>query len=342
MITNYVKDDTEAVAGYGFVKNEQILGKCHFTVYGAFRGLLTNKNISQLSRGVGRFSQHVMHAGREEVARYADVVELLVSVGMNCGLQALKTYMKNDEVNIACEYIIKLMKYCRMELGEKSNMVLDTSLESIISSFPVGRIQAKNMYANSYVTSVAELPKVGFDHDGARDIGYLLFYAMKASGADVLHSTRLAEAFEILGLKKGDLIDYQDSYVEDAIEKGMQIRYVHHLFDGVEKEKYNINPCYIQKVINKTMDYWPQGDTRIHSALRATSYGFEAYLGKNLDAAYNAASEVLNLISRGCKVDKDNVRSEFASELRKNYGSDINVDSIVDNEEKDYSKFDKE
>ncbi len=86
MITNYVKDDTEAVAGYGFVKNEQILGKCHFTVYGAFRGLLTNKNISQLSRGVGRFSQHVMHAGREEVARYEryDVVAFTVFIDRHC------------------------------------------------------------------------------------------------------------------------------------------------------------------------------------------------------------------------------------------------------------------
>lgn len=322
-------DNTEAIVGTGIVKEQliQIQKPRHFMVYGSLYNILTPEKIKKISSVGGAAIETVMRV-KPETSAYAEFVGCLCNSVLTLGLGALKKISGNLEIVSACDYIIKMMKYCRMDLPEEYNPTLNTQVEEVLSTLPISRASAQNIYAFFQMTSFdISKSKVGFDNIASQNLAYILFSMFESQGRDWKSSQKMREAFGELMIHEGDIQNFKDSYAEDAEEKTLHLLCLKEIFENANFEKLDMNPRYVGNVLKKLNDCYPASVSKMgRIARQGVNLVTDIYLGEKdncLDAGYNLFSEILQTIYDGSKANKDNIAEVFEEDVRNRYGSDI-------------------
>lgn len=320
-------DNTEVIAGAGIVK-EQIIQPSqsrHFSVYGSLYGKLTPERIQSISAiaggGVNTFFM------KNPILRpYADFFGELCNAVLNVGLNALKKLSGNREVVSVCEYIIKLMNYCRLDLPEESNFTTDSDIESWLSAFPISRERARDIYAFSNPRNFDDISsrKIEFDNFACQNIGYILFYMFQSRGIDYMVSKKVHEAYEFLSICEGDIQCYKDDYEKNAEDNYLHVKRLKEIFNSADFEKFDINPRFVHKTLRKLDSYYPVSGSRAGKMVLQGAKSFSGiYIEKNPDAAIELLAGGLRMVLDGSKGNRDNIVEEYMSGIKKDYGSDM-------------------
>lgn len=254
-------DYTERYIGASEVKIPAIKPGA-YTISGIF-GRYIGQNTDAVSEYAGQKVFENMQ-GNEYAAVAAVACEFIVKLGM-CAFRKL---LNNHDAHIANKYIIQLLKYCRNDISQYSNIVVDSNVDGILSSLALPRSQARIIYRDSRINSLSELPNVMFGKEDKEALGYMLYYMERAFGIECKEQVKLNEIFEYLDLGYDIWEKYENYYIDDAVKRTTQVQVAEYLFKNIQEDKYKIDGYYYRSTLRKLARYYPAGvESRIKKGL---------------------------------------------------------------------------
>lgn len=326
MRTNIIVDHTETIAGCGIIKKDIITpGSKHFTVYGFLHGELgkyVDQAINSLSDIAEISTKAIVQKNTE--GNYANFFGTLAAYVTKEGLCALKKCLENREIDMACQYIIKLVSYCRKDLPMNSIFTVDAIVEGLLGALPIPRQKSRNIYAYSSPQSLRDLPsKVKWDNEGAQNIGYLLYSLFRSQSVDYRTSNRVLSAYEALSIYEGDVHNYENHFVEDMCDRDNQIQCLKEVFRNANYEKLKMDPKYLHNVVKKMEEHYPTNGNKI---VKFSMKSLNDILEENTSGekiVLNIFSQALKLLQDGCQIGIENAKEIFLNYIRNSFGSDV-------------------
>lgn len=338
MNINVPIDHLDVISGIGTVKDQIIQQPDHFTVYGSLQNVLTPERITKTSSTMAAFITSCLKL-RPETNIWADFAGDLCKVVLEFGLSGIKKCSRNREIDVACEYILELIGYCKEDLPKEYNFIESTFIKSVVMGLPISSVKANNIYTYSQIGSLASLPRhVVFDGMTYRNIGYLIFCLFQSAGINIKTSKRVQEAYSIMGIEKEDIDQYYIDYKEDREEKVLFLNCMKQIFENTSYERFDVNPRYVRNVLNKLQSSYPLTGANIgKNILDGANLLIDCYFEQNSQAAVNALSGVLQIISDGSAINEDSMKEEYIKNMSRCYGSEvINYDEEIFKGAKDY------
>lgn len=340
--------NTNTICGIGIVK-EQIYQQKEqkgqkerpFTVYGSLYKILTTDNIKKLCDN-GSAGVETLSKKNTILSPYSEFMGVLCNTVLNLGLNALKIMSNNKDISLACEYIIKLMKYCRLGFDEFSNFEMDNLVQGVLATLPLNRSKARDVYAFCRPEKWTDLPtRVEFNCEARKNIGYILYSMCTARGIEYKKNERTYRTLCELNISESDIENYSEAYKKDTESNRTQIQSIVEVFESVDYEKLDINPMYIKHVLQDLSDSYPENGSPLGKhALAGANSLLEFYLERNIDSACNIFAESYQFISEAYKGNKDNLKEQYIKNCSDKYGSDIkNYGDKIFNGAADYDKI---
>lgn len=254
-------DYTERYIGTGEV-NIAAIKPGVYTISGVF-GRYIGQNATFISEYAGQRVLEKMK-GNE----YAEVAAIACEVIVKFGMCVFQKLLNNQDAHMANKYIIQLLKYCRNDISQYSNIVVDSNVDGILSSLTLPRSKARIIYRDSKINSLNELPNVMFGKEDREALGYMLYYMERAFGIECREHARLNEIFEYLKLDYSIWEKYEEYYINDAVKRTTQAQVAEYLFKNIQPDKYNIDAYYCRNTLRKLARYYPAGvESRIKKGL---------------------------------------------------------------------------
>lgn len=245
----------------------------------------------------------------------ANVCEIVCRIGL-CGLRNL---LQSKDAYTANKYIIQLLKYCKDDLSQHSNIIIDSSVEGILASLAIGRNDAKSIYVNSQITSLDQLPYVKFGKEGNEALGYLLYFMERSFGNDCQNHRKLLEIFEFLNLSPQIIKKYEAHYIGDIVQKTNEQQVARYVLENVRPVRQELDYRSIRKSCRKMERFYPAGvDNLGKKVLAATNRAFDLFMENDEDAASNMIAESAGMIFDGRKDKKiqlDDVMEDIQKDL---------------------------
>lgn len=233
-----------------------------YTVYGIF-GSYIEQNIDYVPAFAGNIVREKMQ-GNE----YAECAAIACDCIVKMGMCAFRNLLKKQDAYIANKYIIQMLRYCKDDISQYSNIVIDSNVDGILSSLALPRSQAMTIYRDSRINSLNELPNVRFNKEGRESLGYMFYYMEKAFGIECKQQMRLNEVFEYLNLDNSIWEKYEDYYMDDAVKRTTQVQIAKYLFENIQPDKYKIDPYYYKNTLRKLEKFYPAGvESRLKKVL---------------------------------------------------------------------------
>lgn len=325
-------DYTESYIGVGENKVSAIEAG-DYTVYGIF-GSYIEQNIDYISTCAGNVIMENMQ-GNEYAVVTAIACECIVKMGM-C---AFRNLLKKQDAHIANKYIIQMLKYCKDDISQYSNIVVDSNVDGVLSSLALPRSQARAIYRDSKINSLNELPNVMFNKNARESLGYMLYYMERAFGIECKQQMRLNEIFEYLNLDYSIWEKYEEYYIDDAIRRTTQVQLAKQLFENIRPDKYKIDPYYYKNTLRKLEKFFPAGiESRLKKGLSLAS-NIVSIMENNEEITANTMAEVGGMIFDG---NKKRNNDDFMGDYQKDMynitgmgGNDFNKNK-VDEKTKDF------
>lgn len=286
-----VKPDwTEAYMGVGLKKNELERLKikdAEFSVYGNF-GYIIAQNTESIAQTAGNVVREIMLNNP-----WADAVGCLTELVATYGLCGLRNVLKHKDAYTANKYIIQLLRYCKDDLSQFTNVTVDSYVKGVLYGFALDGNEAEKIYATSQIVTLDQLPHVVFEKNGREAIGYMLYYMERAFGIDCRKQWKLRSAFEFLNLDSCVWDRYEDYYIDDASEKRNQQELVTYLFENIKSDELHVNPIYFQRSLRKLGQFCPEGTVK--KGINTTNKIVDAFINEEQTTA-NMISETNALI----------------------------------------------
>lgn len=317
-------DNTESISAISLVKDEMYGEEEKFYLYGPLFRFLSDDHIALLSKGTGEMAKIIM--AKTKFAIWANVTGELISDSTELMLASIKKISANRELRKACEFIIKIMKYCTQESYNMSSVVRDITIEEVLGGFPLQRSEARNVYALSMIQDLNyDLPKHNFQQQDIQQIGYILYYLFRAEKNQYAMNRRTSEAFSFLGLNQLDIDEYRNNFETDYEHKAMHMQAIRQIFGTLDFQKYNLNPAYAKRVIRKVSAYYPEGgNPKIKKIIDNGVVFSDWFLDKKSDESIiNLLATGLTFLNEGSNNNRDNCMEEYMRESKKKYGHDI-------------------
>ena len=209
--------------------------------------------------------------------------------------------MKNQDAYVANKYIIQMLRYCKDDISQYSNIVIDSSVDGVLSSLALPRSQARTIYRDSRINSLNELPNVMFNRNARESLGYMLYYMERAFGIECRQQMKLNEIFEYLNLDYSIWEKYEDYYIDDAVKRTTQVQLAKHLFENIKPDKYRIDSCYYKHTFRKLEKFWPAGvENRLKKGLHLVN-NIVSIMENNEEITANTMAEVGGMLFDGNK-----------------------------------------
>lgn len=295
----YVNPDyTESYIGVGLKEDEilKIKTGSYYTVYGVF-GRFIDQNADLIVKGTGDFIRNLMKNSeyRETVANLG---ELICTIGI-CGLRKI---LQHGDANVANKYIIQMLRYCKDDISQYSNIVVDSSVEGILSALALPGNEAKKIYVNSSITSLEQLPYVKFEKEAREALGYMLYFMERSFGIECRQQRKLNESFEFLSLDSNIWGKYEEYYIKDAIHKMTQQQLAKYIFENVKSDNKHLNPLYIKNTLRKMEKYYPAGvENAGKKILNVTNKTLDKFMETDEMSVANIIAETSGLLYDGRK-----------------------------------------
>lgn len=302
-------DYTERYIGVGENKISAINGG-DYTVYGVF-GSYIEQNMDYASAFAGNVVRENMQGNA-----YAEFTAIACECIVKMGMCAFRNLLKNQDAYVANKYIIQMLRYCKDDISQYSNIVIDSSVDGVLSSLALPRSQARTIYRDSRINSLNELPNVMFNRNARESLGYMLYYMERAFGIECRQQMKLNEIFEYLNLDYSIWEKYEDYYIDDAVKRTTQVQLAKHLFENIKPDKYRIDSCYYKHTFRKLEKFWPAGvENRLKKGLHLVN-NIVSIMENNEEITANTMAEVGGMLFDGNK-------KQNADDFMENYQKDM-------------------
>ena len=298
MEVNMNSDYTEYYIGVGLKENEilKIREGAYYTVYGVF-GRYIDQNAEVIAKSAGNVVRTSM-GGFEYKETLANLAELVCAIGI-CGLRKL---LQRSDANIANKFIIQLLRYCKDDISQYSNIVVDSSVEGVLTALNLSGNQARNIYVNSSITSLEQLPYVKFEKEAREGSGYMLYFMERSFGIECRQQRKLNESFEFLNLDSDIWKKYEEYYIKDAVQKMTEQQIAKYIFENIKSDNKHLNPLYVKRTLRKMGNYYPAGvDNAGKKILDITNKTLDKFMETDEMSSANIIAEASGLLYDGRK-----------------------------------------
>lgn len=312
-------DYTEIYMGVGMKTNEALAieYKEYYTVYALFADLV-DKSRDFITNKAGNKILTIAE-GYEKTAEYSKVIKALGELICNEGLCGFRNLLKNHDAYLINKYIIQLLRYCKDDISQFSNIVVDSTVESILASLAFPRNEARKIYVNDKIAALKQLPHVKFRGEGRESLGYILYFMEKSFGIDCRSQKKLNEVFEMLMLGSDIWEKYDSFYNDDILQKTKQQQIARYIFENTKSENQHVDPAYVRTVLRKMENYYPkEADNLGIKILNVTNRTLDEFMERDGEAILNIMAEVGGLIFDGRtekNIKLDNMMEDIQKDL---------------------------